>query len=120
MIPHEGGPPSISVFFPCYNEQENVAKVAQQAIGVLEGLQADYEVIIVNDGSADQTGPRADQIAARQSRVRVIHHPRNLGYGAASPVRFSGRHQGPGLSYGRRWSVRPGGVAALVAPDEGL
>ena len=83
MVSHEGKPPSISVFFPCYNEQENVAKVAQQAIEVLEGLQADYEVIIVNDGSADQTGSVADQIAARHSRVRVIHHPRNLGYGAA-------------------------------------
>lgn len=83
MVPQEGKPPSITVFFPCYNEQENVAKVAQQAIEVLEGLQADYEVIIVNDGSADQTGPVADQIAARHPRVRVVHHLRNLGYGAA-------------------------------------
>ncbi len=83
MVPQEGNPPSITVFFPCYNEQENVTKVAQQAVEVLEGLQADYEVIIVNDGSADETGTVADQIAARNPRVRVVHHPRNLGYGAA-------------------------------------
>ncbi len=83
MVPQEGNPPSITVFFPCYNEQENVTKVAQQAVEVLEGLQADYEVIIVNDGSADKTGTVADQIAARNPRVRVVHHPRNLGYGAA-------------------------------------
>jgi glycosyltransferase involved in cell wall biosynthesis len=83
MVPQEGKRPSITVFFPCYNEHENVAKVAQQAIEVLEGLRADYEVIIINDGSADDTGPVADQIAVRHPRVRVIHHPRNLGYGAA-------------------------------------
>ena len=74
---------SISVFFPCYNEQANVAKVAEQAVGVLEGLEADYEIIIVDDGSADGTGRIADEIAAGNDRIRVIHHERNLGYGAA-------------------------------------
>ena len=83
MVPQEGKPPSITVFFPCYNEQENVAKVAQEALEVLEGLHADYEIIIVNDGSADETGSVADQIAAQHPHVRVIHHPHNLGYGAA-------------------------------------
>lgn len=76
-------PVAISVFFPCYNEQGNVARVAQQAIDVLEGIHADYEVIIVDDGSADDTGRIADEIAAAHDRVRVVHHPRNLGYGAA-------------------------------------
>jgi glycosyltransferase involved in cell wall biosynthesis len=76
-------PVSLTVFFPCYNEQDNVTKVVQQAVEVLEALRADYEVVIVNDGSADDTGPVADRIAAANERVRVIHHPRNLGYGAA-------------------------------------
>jgi glycosyltransferase involved in cell wall biosynthesis len=83
-------PVSITVFFPCYNEQDNVAKVARQAVEVLEGLGADYEVIIVNDGSADETGRIADEIAAANPRVRVIHHPRNLGYGAALQSGFRG------------------------------
>lgn len=83
-------PVSITVFFPCYNEQDNVAKVAQQAVKVLEDLRADYEVIIVNDGSADDTGRIADQIAATNKRVRVVHHPRNLGYGAALQSGFRG------------------------------
>jgi glycosyltransferase involved in cell wall biosynthesis len=83
MVPQARQPASLTVFFPCYNEQANVTKVAQQALEVLEGLHADYEVIIVNDGSADDTGPVADRIAARNPRVRVVHHPRNLGYGAA-------------------------------------
>jgi glycosyltransferase involved in cell wall biosynthesis len=76
-------PPSITVFFPCFNEQDNVAKVVQQALTVLAGLRADYEILVVNDGSSDGTGRIADQMAAEHDRVRVIHHPRNLGYGAA-------------------------------------
>lgn len=76
-------PVSITVFFPCYNEQDNVRRVAGQAVAMLERIHADYEVIIVDDGSRDATGPIADEIAAALDRVRVIHHPRNLGYGAA-------------------------------------
>ncbi len=76
-------PVSISVFFPCYNEQGNIRRVAEQAIQVLEGLGADYEVIIVNDGSSDDTGRIADRMAVERKRVRVIHHAHNLGYGAA-------------------------------------
>jgi glycosyltransferase involved in cell wall biosynthesis len=74
---------SISVFFPCYNEQDNVARTTERAIAVLEKLNADYEAIIVDDGSKDATGQIADKIAARNKRVRVVHHPTNLGYGAA-------------------------------------
>jgi len=74
---------SISVFFPCYNEQENVARTTDQALAVLEKLNADFEVIIVDDGSSDTTGKIADEIAAKNDRVKVVHHPTNLGYGAA-------------------------------------
>ena len=77
------GPVSITVFFPCHNEQANVARVAEQAVAALEGLQADYELIIVDDGSTDTTGKIADELAAGNSRIRVIHHPQNQGYGAA-------------------------------------
>jgi len=74
---------SISVFFPCYNEQDNVTRTVQQAFSVLENLNADFEIIIVNDGSSDATGQIADEIAGRDSRVKVVHHQANLGYGAA-------------------------------------
>jgi glycosyltransferase involved in cell wall biosynthesis len=74
---------SISVFFPCYNEQENVANTTAKAIAVLEELKADYEVIIVDDGSVDDTGRIADEIAAKNSRVKVVHHRPNRGYGGA-------------------------------------
>jgi glycosyltransferase involved in cell wall biosynthesis len=74
---------SISVFFPCYNEQENVGRTVEKALAVMENLNADFEVIIVDDGSSDSTGQIADEIAERNGRVKVVHHPHNLGYGAA-------------------------------------
>jgi glycosyltransferase involved in cell wall biosynthesis len=76
-------PVGISVFFPCYNEQENLARVVGQALTVLQNINADFEVIIVNDGSSDDTGKIADKIATGNNRVKVVHHQENLGYGAA-------------------------------------
>ena len=75
--------PSISVFFPCYNEQDNVARTVEKALAVLRKLNADFEVIIVDDGSFDETARIADRLAARHGAVKVVHHPTNLGYGAA-------------------------------------
>jgi glycosyltransferase involved in cell wall biosynthesis len=74
---------SISVFFPCYNEQANVGRTVEKALEVLGKLNADFEAIIVDDGSSDGTGRIADEIAGRDGRVKVVRHQRNLGYGAA-------------------------------------
>ncbi|MHC4326701.1 MAG: glycosyltransferase family 2 protein [Planctomycetota bacterium] len=74
---------SISVFFPCYDEQENVGRTIEKALAVLEKLDADFEVIIIDDGSTDDTGRITDEIAGRDNRIRVVHHRHNLGYGAA-------------------------------------
>lgn len=75
--------PSISLFLPCYNEADNVARTARQALDVLGRLGADFEVIIVDDGSTDATGEIADSLAAENDRVKVLRHPTNRGYGAA-------------------------------------
>jgi glycosyltransferase involved in cell wall biosynthesis len=74
---------SISVFSPCYNEQENVKETVEKTLEVLKKLNADFEIVIVNDGSTDKTGRIADEIAGQNSRVKVVHHSTNLGYGAA-------------------------------------
>lgn len=76
-------PASISVFFPCYNEQDNIEPLVAKALTVLDGLGADYELIIVDDGSSDATASIADHIAAEKNTVKVVHHHTNLGYGAA-------------------------------------
>jgi dolichol-phosphate mannosyltransferase len=57
--------------------------VAQKARLLLASLGGPYEIVIVDDGSPDASGAIADELAREHSEIRVIHHPRNLGYGAA-------------------------------------
>ena len=73
----------LSVFFPCYNEEGNVERVVRSAVQVLDRMVADWEIIIVNDGSRDATGQIADRLAAEDPRIRVVHHATNGGYGMA-------------------------------------
>jgi len=82
-------PVSVSVFFPCYNEEANVERIVRDAVRLLEDMKADYEVIIVDDGSADATGEIAEKIALDNERVKVVHHDPNRGYGAALQSGFS-------------------------------
>jgi len=79
----------ISVFFPAYNEEENVEICINNTRDFLLGLTDNFEIILVNDGSIDKTGKVADQLAKVYSRVRAIHHPSNKGYGAALKTGFS-------------------------------
>jgi glycosyltransferase involved in cell wall biosynthesis len=74
---------SISVIFPAYNEQANVAEAIAQAHHCLDHLTSDWEIIVVNDGSRDRTAAILDAIAAEDRRVIAVHHPKNEGYGAA-------------------------------------
>jgi glycosyltransferase involved in cell wall biosynthesis len=76
-------PHSLSIFFPVFNDELTVRGVAEKALRVAAELTDDFEVVIVNDGSPDASGTVADAVAREHARVRVIHHPRNLGYGAA-------------------------------------
>jgi glycosyltransferase involved in cell wall biosynthesis len=73
----------VTVFFPCYNEAANVERTAQAALRACERLLADYEIIIVDDGSRDRTGEIADRLAAEHPRVRAVHNRPNRGYGGA-------------------------------------
>lgn len=74
---------ALSVFFPCYNEQDNVRRVVAEAMAFLPTVSDDFEVIVVNDGSRDQTGVIIDELAVGDSRIRAVHHPTNRGYGGA-------------------------------------
>lgn len=85
----EATSPTLSVFFPAYNDEENIGRVAGSAVEVLEGIGSDYEVIIVHDGSPDRTGEVADELARKYPKLRVIHHEKNLGYGAALKTGFT-------------------------------
>jgi glycosyltransferase involved in cell wall biosynthesis len=73
----------LSFFFPALNEERNVAAVVEEALAVLPRFTDDLEVTVVDDGSTDRTGAIADELARKDSRVRVIHHGTRRGYGGA-------------------------------------
>ncbi len=80
--------PNLSVFFPVYNDEKTVERVTLKAIKALEKYANKFEVIIINDCSPDNSGAIADKLAAQFNFVKVIHHERNLGYGAALKTGF--------------------------------
>ncbi len=82
---HDEGPrrSSLSVFFPCYNEADNIRRVVAEAMDFLPTVSDDFEVILVDDGSRDGTGEIADELAAGDDRIRAVHHEANRGYGGA-------------------------------------
>ena len=67
----------VSVFLPVYNEEDNVERLNLKLTDALEALGRSYEVIYIDDGSTDRSLPRLRDIAARDSRVRVISLRRN-------------------------------------------
>jgi glycosyltransferase involved in cell wall biosynthesis len=80
--------PSISAFFPAYNDGGTIPSMVLTALMTLRELADDYEVIVVNDGSADYTADVLDELARRYPELRVIHHEQNRGYGGALRTGF--------------------------------
>ncbi|MDP8905646.1 MAG: glycosyltransferase family 2 protein [Chloroflexota bacterium] len=74
---------ALSFFFPAHNEAENIEALVLEALDALPALADEFEIIAVDDGSRDATGEIADRLAAEHPPVRVVHHRRNRGYGAA-------------------------------------
>lgn len=75
--------PELSIFFPFWNEEENINHVVESAIPVAKKIAKKYEIIMVDDGSSDSTFEKAEELAQKYSCLRVISHSPNRGYGAA-------------------------------------
>lgn len=73
----------LSVFFPAYNEEANIRNTVLVAANLLEKIADKWEIIIVDDGSKDNTPRVSDDLARSDERIRVLHHKVNKGYGAA-------------------------------------
>jgi glycosyltransferase involved in cell wall biosynthesis len=74
---------SLSASFPAHNEEQNVVPMITDLLAALPEVADRFEVIVVDDGSRDETYARANAIAESDPRVRVVRHPVNRGYGAA-------------------------------------
>jgi glycosyltransferase involved in cell wall biosynthesis len=81
--------PSLSIVLPAYNEEENVASAVEEVSAVAQQLGMDYEIILVNDGSADRTGDIARELEQRISNFRLVEHYPNRGYGGALKAGFA-------------------------------
>lgn len=75
--------PSITAFFPAYNDSGTIASMVVVADMTLRKLADDYEVIVVNDGSPDHCGDILAELQTRYPNLRVITHEQNRGYGGA-------------------------------------
>lgn len=74
---------SLSVFFPTYNEEGNIRETVLNAKKVLKKLFKDWEIIVVNDGSKDNTYKLVSDLSKEDKNIRLINHKENRGYGAS-------------------------------------
>jgi glycosyltransferase involved in cell wall biosynthesis len=75
--------PGLSIFFPAYNDCGTIASLVITARHTAQTLTDNFEILVVNDGSADATLEIATELAATYPEVRVVNHARNRGYGGA-------------------------------------
>ncbi|MGV3621562.1 MAG: glycosyltransferase family 2 protein [Archangium sp.] len=81
--------PSLSLFFPAWNEEEYVERAVSRARKVLERLADDWEIIVVNDASTDRTREIAEGLSRADPRVRCVSHEVNQKLGGAMKTGFS-------------------------------
>jgi glycosyltransferase involved in cell wall biosynthesis len=73
----------VSVVLPAYNEEDNLAEAVREAIAAAEPVSRRQEIIVVDDGSHDATSELAAALSVMDSRVRLVRHEHNQGYGSA-------------------------------------
>lgn len=78
----------LSIFFPFWNEQDNVESVVSKAIVVAEKVAKKWEIIMIDDGSSDKTFEIIKKLANKDKRLIAVSHRVNRGYGAALKTGF--------------------------------
>src|ERR671937_688672 len=72
---------SITAFFPCYNDSGTIASVVITADRTLRELTDDYEILVGNDASTDNSAEILEELSRLYPRLRVLNHETNRGYG---------------------------------------
>jgi glycosyltransferase involved in cell wall biosynthesis len=80
---------SVTVFFPCYNDAGTIPTMIIRALQTLRDVTDDYEVVVINDGSTDDSARVLDDLAGRYDRLRVIHQTQPSGYGGVLRAGFA-------------------------------
>ncbi|HEY7269148.1 MAG TPA: glycosyltransferase family 2 protein [Dehalococcoidia bacterium] len=80
---------SVSAFFPCYNDANTIPGLVRTVDAALRGLTDDYEVIVVDDGSRDDSRAIVRGLMAELPKLRLVEHERNMGYGGALRTGFA-------------------------------
>lgn len=81
--------PSISAFFPAYNEEANIGPLCTKTAAALKKVAGRYEVIAVDDGSKDKTAKVVEALHKKDPHIRLVSHKANAGYGAAVKTGFA-------------------------------
>jgi glycosyltransferase involved in cell wall biosynthesis len=76
-------PFSVSVIIPAYNEEAIIKNAVKTALDILAASDSDFEIIVVDDGSSDQTPAILDQFFGSHPRITIYHKPYNEGFGSA-------------------------------------
>ena len=74
---------SISVFFPCYNDEKSIGKLVKDVFEILRKVSSDHEVIVVDDDSHDESRKILNKLTKKYNKLKLVFHDRNMGYGGS-------------------------------------
>jgi glycosyltransferase involved in cell wall biosynthesis len=75
--------PSVTIFFPCYNDEHSIGTLVTDAIATVKKLTSNFEIIVIDDASTDNSKKILALLKEKYSQLRIITHKKNLGYGKA-------------------------------------
>ncbi len=105
---------TFSIVIPAYNESDNLLRIETELLPQLDHDHIDSDILIVNDGSTDNTGKIAEELAARHKNINVVHHPKNMGLGAALRTGYGEAEQEWIITIDADLSYSPNQIANLV------